>query len=354
MRSTLSKAGISLLCFLALLCGEAELHLFEFVKGGKIGFIDSLGTEVIPAQFGSAGYSTRFQEGLANVAVPSGWGYIDVTGKFVIPPVYGAAIPFSEGMGAVQLPGQGQGWGFVDSKGKLLIQNLKTPSSFHEGLAVEQINGKWGYLSRDMRMVIQPRFDYAHQFQEGRAQIENGDKWGYIDRTGKIVVPAKYDITMPFTDGLGRVKVFRRTEPYPKGLIGIEGQTSSEIFYWGCVNLAGSEAIPPQFLDLTAFADGYAFARPDGQSQMGIIDRNGNFVVPPRFDQASSFSESVAAVRVGKQWGYVNSAAKWVIPASFQSAEAFSNGLARVLAKPGVYGYINHTGDWVWRVDRVP
>ena len=42
----------------------------------------------------------------------------------------------------------------------------------------------------------------------------------------------------------------------------------------------------------------------------------------------------------------------WVIPPIFAHAEGFSDGLARASLKPGLYGYINHKGEWVWRVDR--
>jgi hypothetical protein len=187
-----------------------------------------------------------------------------------------------------------------------------------------------------MKMAIKPQFDYADQFEEGRAEIELGSKWGYIDNTGRIVVATKYDIVMPFSDGLGRVKVFWRTEPYPKGVVGMEGQRSSRVFHWGCVDAAGKEVIRPQFLNLTAFAEGYALAQPEGSPQMGIIDRDGNFLVSARFDAGGSFSEGVAAALAGDKWGYVDHAGKWVIPPSFASAEAFSNGLARASVNPGV------------------
>ncbi len=203
-----------------------------------------------------------------------------------------------------------------------------------------------------MQIAIQPQFDYAGPFQEGRATVRIGSKCGYIDKTGKVIVPAKYDLAMPFSDGTGLVETFQRTEPYPKGQMGMEGQTSSKIFYWGSVDKSGVEVIPPQFLGLTLFSDGYAFAEPDGSRKWGIVDHSGNFLVPPRFDEASSFSESVAAVRLGKKMGYVDTNGVWVIAPSFETAEPFANGLARVSMGSDGYGYINHAGEWVWRVGR--
>jgi len=59
---------------------------YPFVKNGKVGFIDSEGHEIIPAQFGNVGDMAHFREGLASVAGPEGAGYIDPSGQFVIGP----------------------------------------------------------------------------------------------------------------------------------------------------------------------------------------------------------------------------------------------------------------------------
>jgi hypothetical protein len=143
---SLSNVGTKalFLCCSLLLTNRGELNLFPVAKDGKLGFIDVLGNEVIPLQFGAAGDATRFQEGVANVGVASlGWGYIDATGKFIVQPVFWWADRFSEGLGCVQLPGESMGWGFVDRTGKLLGRGLKAQSSFHEGLVAEQINDKF-------------------------------------------------------------------------------------------------------------------------------------------------------------------------------------------------------------------
>ena len=330
---------------------EPRRDLFPFVADGKVGFIDSSGKEVVPPQFGNAGDASRFREGLANVGMASGWGYVDATGRSVVPGKYWWAHPFSEGLGAVQLPGEGRGWGFIDASGRLLIEGLRSASSFHDGLAAEMAGGKWGYLSRQMKMVIEPKFSHAADFHEGRAAIEDSRKWGYIDTQGKIVIKPQYDLAMPFSNGMGRVKILVRKQALPKGLLGEEGQTQEDVFYWGAVDPNGNQLIPPQFLDLTEFRDGYAFAIPDGSHSFGIVDHHGTFVVPPRFEGASHFSESVAAVKLGNRWGYVDASGEWVIPPSFDSAEPFENGLARAVARGGHYGYIDHSGHWVWRID---
>ena len=37
----------------------------------------------------------------------------------------------------------------------------------------------------------------------------------------------------------------------------------------------------------------------------GFIDKTGHYVINPQFDGASSFSDGLAAVRIGDKWGYI-------------------------------------------------
>ena len=62
-----------------------------------------------------------------------------------------------------------------------------------EGLSAVMFDtGKWGYIDKTGKIVIQPQFSQAGTFSEGLATvaIENGTKKNYvmIDKTGKIVI----------------------------------------------------------------------------------------------------------------------------------------------------------------------
>ena len=53
-------------------------------------------------------------------------------------------------------------------------------------------------------------------------------------------------------------------------------------------------------------------------------------VIQPQFEQAASFSEGLAQVKIGDQWGYINKTGKLVIQPQFEQAESFSEGLGLV------------------------
>jgi len=339
-----------LLIFESAILAQTESDRYPFVKNDKLGFIDSRGREVIPPQFGNTGDAARFKEGIANVGGTGGWGYIDESGKFIVEPKFWWAYPFSEGLACVLLPEEGRGYGFIDRTGRLLIKGLRADSVFSDGLAPVSLGGKWGYLRTDMKMAIPPQFDFAHPFSDGMAEIEVANKWGYIDKEDRIVIPPKYDIAMSFSDGLGRVKTFLERRPYPAGEVGMEGQTTYDVYLWGFIDQRGVEIIPPKFLNVTSFSEGYAFAMPNESTKLfGIIDRNGKFLHQPAFDEATRFSESLAAVRVGEKWGYVDHAGSWVIPPSLTHAEPFWHGLARVAFGTGRWGYVDKNGSVVWQ-----
>ena len=78
-----------------------------------------------------------------------------------------------------------------------------------------------------------------------------------------------------------------------------------------------------------------------------MIDSNGQQIGNDTYDNARTFlqSDSYAAVKVGKKWGFVDKDGNMVIPAQFDDARSFNNGYAAV--KMGKeWGYILPDGSW--------
>ncbi|MBK8877367.1 MAG: WG repeat-containing protein [Haliscomenobacter sp.] len=77
--------------------------LIRATKAGKIGYLNSLGQEVVPFLYEN-GYS--FSEGLAAVQKDNKWGFINMAGQVVIPFQFQGAYEFQKGLSPVSRDGE--------------------------------------------------------------------------------------------------------------------------------------------------------------------------------------------------------------------------------------------------------
>lgn len=91
------------------------------------------------------------------------------------------------------------------------------------------------------------------------------------------------------------------------------------------------------------FSEG--LAKVQKTNKWGFIDKTGNFVVQPTFEDALNFSEGLAAVQQGKEgkWGFIDKTGKVVIACDFEKVGYFSNGIAQVM-QSNKCGFIDKKG----------
>jgi hypothetical protein len=97
-------------------------------------------------------------------------------------------------------------WGYIDKIGKIVIDfKYEDADDFFIGTAWVQQNGQWGLIDRTEKLIIGFKYESVLPFFEGIAPVELHSKWGYIDRTGKIVIDFKYEDAANFSQGLATV-----------------------------------------------------------------------------------------------------------------------------------------------------
>jgi len=82
--------------------------------------------------------------------------------------------------------------------------------------------------------------------------------------------------------------------------------------------------------------------------KFGFIDPSGEWVIPPKFDDAQDFSEGLAAVFVDeiKKWGYIDKKGETVIEPEYLEAFPTEHGLIKVSREQiGEYSYIDRQGN---------
>ena len=59
-------------------------------------------------------------------------------------------------------------------------------------------DGKWGFVDKDMNVVIPCAYDAVSPFDNGLAIVCSEGRFGYIDQFGTILYPIEYEVASPF------------------------------------------------------------------------------------------------------------------------------------------------------------
>ncbi len=331
-------------------CGLAKVE-----KGGKYGFIDKAGNEIVPCTYDNVG---DFHNNMAWVENHDRkYGYLDNMGELIIPCKYKRAQDFSEGLAWVNDNGP---WRCIDNNGTVVFTleiMSEERSNFTDGLSVitppegessivntkgevlklsghswlgngvseglilcEVPNGENGfmknvYIDANGKLVIDCNPDYCyHPFHNGLAAVtcyqsenEEGYKVGYIDKTGEFVIP----ISLPCTG-------FDDMDDFPDPIVCCEGMIRSIKtignngnedlnFLYGFVDTRGNLVIPYKYSNAHDFSGGLA-AIMNEEGKWGFVDKTGKMVIPFKYDGVSwkSFQDGFALVQIGDKYGYVD------------------------------------------------
>lgn len=124
---------------------------------------------------------------------------------------------------------------------------------------------------------------------------------------------------------------------------------------WGYKDQSGKVVIPPKFINASGFSEGLAAVELLANAHWGFIDKTGKTVIPFEYKGAGSFSGGLAPVqKVIKEtgqskWGFIDQKGQTVIPFQYQEAGNFSEGLAAVRlfvkeVNKDMWGFIDRSG----------
>lgn len=266
-----------------------ENGLLPFTRGGKQGYLNPDGKEVIPPSYK---YAFSFEYGIASVvdfpSSPEKYSgdthIIDRKGNVLLTADHDIKIISKDKI----LHKKRVGGSYTNHR--IYITNLKgdvlkeltcegdlnmSMSSWHEGLSVFECAGKFGYVDTNLRIVIPAKYTKANMFYNGRASVKDGDKWLFIDPKGVQIFEYKYS-------------------------------TSS-------------------WLGLPSFSGKYLEVYDDATRQAGILGIEGKVVVPCTYD-AANIGDSKAGLFVVKKdgkCGIINSALKTIIPFTYDKIDYY-------------------------------
>ncbi|BFT75526.1 WG repeat-containing protein [Paenibacillus sp. P36] len=224
-----------------------------------------------------------------------------------------------------------------------------------------QVDGKWGYINKSGKIVVEPTYAWADDFHDGVAVVllnNNSDgskqtmeqdsvKYGAIDTTGKMVVKPDYSYITKYNEGVaGAIQVDAMTYDLTYFILDSKGK----VLY----------TLPPEMqivsmlfngTGLQTQSEGLILVQDDKTEMYGYIDRYGKLIIPVQYHEASSFSDGLAIVKDDKHYQYIDKTGKVMIDASkYVSGKSFSGGLAAVAVQNKdrstvEYGYIDTKGN---------
>jgi hypothetical protein len=264
---------------------------------------------------------------------------------------------FSEGLAAVftQVNGTVHFKGYIDKNGRYVIgasSNIQFAGDFHEGLArfSSAETGKYGFIDKTGKVVVPAEYEAAWDFSEGLAAVAKDGKLGFIDKTGSVVIPLQYNYETyggyRFSNGLAVVTA---------------GDFESPDYM--VIDKTGKPAFDFEYdYAAASFSEGLLVVGSGGQwagenvkpysrsfigGKYGVIDTNGNELVPPVYDSIKSFLDGIAVVCNGGKYGAIDKTGRVVVPIIYDSCGQGSNGRLRVKNSSGKWGYVDYNGNVV-------
>ena len=328
-------------------------------------------TEILPACHGLAKFEVTHRDYSKNVLSRRKNGYLDLDGNIKIQPLYSYASSFVKGFAYVSLEdGLGpeekeRAFGVIDTTGAyVVLPNYQSASIENKDIYLQKGNSSQDEFifdprTNDVRMTKSRKaMGYFWFGSKETVPLEFSSSWakwpwnkrflgkfGFADRQGKWVVPAKYDEAIAFKNGRGFVGV--GPEASRKFfMIDVNGKPVSTVEYdkvhcfWGhegddvtiahvinCgktgyvhIDHDGNPMYSSRFSGLHRFNEfGVATAAigPEKNLKGGLINRQGHFVLQPKFDNCHHLIDDLACVYVGEYCGIMNFSEEWLVKPHF-------------------------------------
>jgi hypothetical protein len=198
-------------------------------KGGKWGFINQQGKEVISVKYDSV---ELFRDGVALVQHQGKWGIINEVGKEVLKCSFnnisnikggGSWISKSDTVIYVEYRtvSQNNKVGLLTKDfelvGECIYDEIETQWGQLGHILITKKDGKFGYINLKSKKIIVPKYDEIRSFyfesfrSEILAKVKLNSKFGYIDEEGNEVIPPIYEDDYYFFEGKAEVTLNGRT-----------------------------------------------------------------------------------------------------------------------------------------------
>lgn len=304
-----------------------EPRFWSYRRNARWGLLDQNGKRLTGAIFDDL---RSLGSNAICVQVHARWGLAAADGALLLPPRYAGLKPFGKEPALWAAQSDAGLWGVVSTNGKEIVacafDDVAAPAS---GLWLAQQAGLWGLLDRESGQWLTPaRYSRVLPLPEAFGALaiaEQGGLWGVIETdSGRERLPLR----------------FSRIQPWHRWLAAQEGATLHLLDAKG-LSVRSWKGTPDGLPETERLSEGVGMLRMAKGTT--LITPEGTLPWPEPFEQAGEWAEERLPVRQAGRWGFVDRQGKWVIEPRFQAARAFSGGVAPV-CEAGRWGLIGQDG----------
>lgn len=356
--------------------GDFSEGLAWFKLGYLFGFIDPKGEVKISPEFTKV---FSFKNGVARAVLKGKTGLIDTAGQWILKPARFEYVSDFNRWGVAEAREKFRGKRcLITSRGEMLTPlKYDLIGEFHEGFAKVAVGQLYGLINFRGEDVIPLKYDAVGDMSEGLVNVRprHSMAWHFVDTLGRTAFPGEFQVVEPFRQGHAFVQtshfnlasrhvINRQGEPvkpdeqsrfefFEDGIFGLytpdgegEGRRSRHFYF---ADAEGRPLFDRLFEKIEPFSNGVALVR--SNYRWGIINRNGLFVLPPKYPFLNRQANGEVIVNLPVLYGVVDHTGKEVFPAAFDRIELMNGDRFRLEIGEKV-GYAKLNGEWVWEVQR--
>jgi len=244
------------------------------------------------------------------------WGIATYSGTLRIPYMYDSVSTVSQGRVIAIYGDVIHAVDLANRRIALLHEDAQEIGNLSANRISLMRNNAWIWATGELQ-AGQREYEELGMYSGGFAAAKVNGRWGLINVNQDTVIPFEHDGIV--TDELGRA--------FAQNAVFIRENDGVTLFI-------GNQRTDIHFDDARPFnTTGYAAVKRNGL--WGFIDSRGEIVFEPQFEDARSFSQHLAGVRIENYWGYISHRGEVVIEPMFLEARDFYNGSAPVRTMQG-------------------
>ena len=209
------------------------------------------------------------------------YGFIHRNGKILVKPKYNGINIISENIIAIKKDSL---WGFVDTLGnKISDFKYEQIGMYSNGVITIKNNGKWGVIDTNYNYIVKPIYDKI-ELEGNCIKVRNKSGEGVVDDKGNTVIPLRYK------------NIYCR-----KGLIYVIDKGD-----WGIFDIYGNTIYDSKFSFIPKRINEMILVHKN--EKYGLIDLKGKILLPFIYDRIKTDGKKYYFTKTNKFWklGYLN------------------------------------------------